>query len=336
MNSKSIFPILFFLFLTVSLFSQIPDYSLLTYWAAHGEKADYADSIPTPLKKKTSSEVLAHVFFIHPTTYTEGILNGAKDWNAKIDDRELNKKTDESSIKFQASAFNNGTVVFAPRYRQAHIKSFHNSGTLGKNALDTAYADVRAGFLYYLEKWNKGMPIIIASHSQGTVHAGKLIKEFFENKVLEKQLVAAYLIGMPVKKDYFEKCRPCQNKDDINCFVSWRCYLKGIEGEGYIQREASNSVYVTNPLNWALGDTAVIDRKENKGAVFYKFNTLLKKVSGAQVYNNILWVTKPRFPGSFLMKNNLTNYHIADINLFYVNIRENVLERIQAYLKKRK
>ena len=26
------------------------------------------------------------------------------------------------------------------------------------------------------------------------------------------------------------------------------------------------------------------------------------------------------------------NYHIGDINLFYINIRENVAERIQAFL----
>jgi hypothetical protein len=54
-------------------------------------------------------------------------------------------------------------------------------------------------------------------------------------------------------------------------------------------------------------------------------------VVDAQVHENILWVSKPKFFGNFLIKSD--NYHIGDINLFYNNIRQNVKTRIAVFEK---
>ena len=98
-----------------------PDYSNLNYWAAHPWKKDPGDSVPKPLLQNYSKDSLADVFFIHPTT-----LTSMRDscWNADIDDADLNAKTDYSTILYQASVFNEKCRIFAPRYRQAHIRSF--------------------------------------------------------------------------------------------------------------------------------------------------------------------------------------------------------------------
>jgi hypothetical protein len=234
---------------------------------------------------------------------------------------------------FQASCFNYETHLYAPRYRQAHYQSFLTNDIAGKNALDLAYADVKEAFLHFLKTADSSLPFIIAAHSQGTMHAGRIIKELIENKPIHQKMITAYLIGMPVYKYYFSTLKPCTNASDIGCFTSWRTYLQGFEGEPYIMNEKPNSVYVTNPLNWQL-DSVAVSNKNNNGAVLLKFNKVLKQVSGAQVYNNILWITKPKFKFSFLVKNKMTNYHIADINLFYVNIRDNMKDRIAAYYKK--
>jgi hypothetical protein len=45
----------------------------------------------------------------------------------------------------------------------------------------------------------------------------------------------------------------------------------------------------------------------------------------------LLFVKKPKFPWGFLYFTK--NYHIGDINLFYINIRENVRQRIGAFWK---
>ena len=161
------------------------DYGNVNMWAAHPWKKDNADSVSNILKNE-SRDSMVDVFFIHPTTYTDKIYI---DWNASISNEELNKKTDESTILYQASVFNASCRIFAPRYRQAHIKAFYIKDEESKKYFDTAYNDIRKAFVYYLENFNHGRPIIIASHSQGTLHAGRLLKEFFENKNLMNQLV---------------------------------------------------------------------------------------------------------------------------------------------------
>jgi Protein of unknown function (DUF3089) len=333
--NKKILPVQKLVFFVLAFFvvlctqAQPTDYSNINNWAAHSLKTDYADSIPQALRKNEKVTKIANVFFIHPTSYTDADAYKIK-WNASIDDVALNKKTDEGSILFQASCFNEQSNVFAPRYRQAHLQSFYNNTIEGKAALDTAYNDIKAAFEYFVTNLNNNKPIIIAAHSQGTFHAAHLIKDYFENKPLQQKLVAAYLIGMPARKNYFSTCKPCENAKSIGCFVSWRTYLENSIMEPYLKLEPTNSVYVTNPLTWTL-DTLPTNRKNNKGAVLLKFNKVNKKVCAAQVHNNILWISKPKFKFSFLVKNKRTNYHIGDINLFYVNIRENVQLRLQEY-----
>ena len=61
-------------------------------------------------------------------------------------------------------------------------------------AFELAYQDVKKAFEYYLEHYNNGRPIIIASHSKGSTHTIRLLKEFFDGKQLKEKLVMAYLI----------------------------------------------------------------------------------------------------------------------------------------------
>ena len=51
----------------------------------------------------------------------------------------------------------------------------------------------------------------------------------------------------------------------------------------------------------------------------------------ANVHNNVLWTNKPNVFGKLLF--NKKNYHVGDINLFYINIRHNVKTRIGAFWK---
>jgi Protein of unknown function (DUF3089) len=307
--------------------NEVPRYNNLNYWAAHPWKKDPSDSIPRALLNEARDSSV-DVFFIHPTTFTNKKLNGIV-WNAPINDAELNAKTDYSSILYQASVFNASARVFAPRYRQAHLYSFFTEdANKGKDALQLAYKDVRNAFEYYLKHHNNGRPIIIASHSQGTVHAGMLLKEFFENKPLQKKLICAYIIGMVQPKNYFNELLPCRDSKSTGCFTAWRTYRKNYLPE-HIQKE-NNSSWVINPLSWTM-DSVFVTRKENKGAVLYNFNKIIKHTNGAGIHKGVLWIERPKFPGSLFYFSK--NYHPGDINLFYLSIRENVKERIAAYFQ---
>jgi hypothetical protein len=307
--------------------NNLPAYSNLNYWAAHPSKKDMSDNVPKPLGQYNNSSKEVDVFFIHPTTLTD-----YKDTalNAAIDDTAINKKTDESSILYQASVFNESCNVYAPRYRQAHIKAFFMPSADVKQNFDIAYADIKAAFETYLKLYNNGKPIIIASHSQGTLHAATLLKEFFENKPLQNKLVCAYIIGLPVFENYFSVLQPCQNKWQTGCFISWRTFKSGYEGPAYVLNETQKSV-VINPLTWTR-DTTLAPSSLNKGGVLKNFNKIVRGVVDAKVHKNILWTSKPKFFGNIFLTTQ--NYHIADYNFFYVNIRENVKERIGVFWKR--
>jgi len=302
----------------------IPDYSQLNYWASHPDKRDPADTVPRPLIENELEKV-ADVFFLHPTTLTDD--EKISDVNGRIDDADLNQKTDLSPILYQASAFNQRSRIFAPRYRQAHIAMYYEKDSAKKYAaFDLAYKDIKNAFIYYLEHYNQGRPIIIASHSQGTTHSTRLLKEFFDGKPLAKQLVCAYLIGMGVKKNQYEKISVCNNPLQTGCFVSWRTYRNDFKDS--IINRTDSSIAVVNPITWSTTNE-IVGREKQQGAVLYNFNKLYKHTQGAQVEGNALWVSHPRFPGSFLY--NKKNYHAGDINLFYVDIRKDVSRRIDAF-----
>lgn len=304
-----------------------PDYSNLNYWAANPFKPNPSDNVPRDLANEVKDS-LADVFFIYPTTYTDMKL--PMGWNADIDNKVLNQKTDNSSILYQASVFNKYCRIFSPRYRQANLLAFYTEDKVkAEAALDTAYVDVKKAFEYYLKHYNNGRPIIIASHSQGTMHAGKLLKEFFEGKPLGKQLVCAYIIGLPVFTGYFSELKPCADSTATGCFIGWRTFKEGYVAP-FVEKETQKA-YVINPLTWTM-DTTLAPASLDKGGVLRNFNKVIPGLEHAQIHGNVLWVNKPKFFGSVFLK--IKNYHIADYNLFYENIRENVGTRIKAFLKK--
>ena len=49
---------------------------------------------------------------------------------------------------------------------------------------------------------------------------------------------------------------------------------------------------------------------------------------------NIVWIKQPKVPFAFLKKMN--NYHMADYNLYWFNVRENAANRTKQYLKQKK
>jgi hypothetical protein len=300
-----------------------PDYQNLNYWAAHPWKKDPSDSVSKPLRSE-KKDSLVDVFFVHPTTYTDVRFG----WNANINDAYINAKTDYSSILYQASVFNQHCRLFAPRYRQAHLSAFFINNNETKAAFDTAYADVKRAFGFYLEHFNNNRPIIIAGHSQGAMMVERLLKDFFDGKPLQQKLVVAYIVGFPIPQNSFENIPVCNDSLQTNCFCGWRTFQKNYT-PAYAKAEKTTSS-VTNPLSWTT-TPSYIGSEKNKGSVLRDFNKVISHTTDAQIHNGVLWVNKPKFPGAIFYRSK--NFHIGDINLFYMNMRVNIEQRIFSYLK---
>lgn len=294
-----------------------PDYSNPKYWSALPFRKDAADIIPAGEQWVDDSLKSVDVFYIYPTVYTKG-----NTWNSDDNNEAQNARVDTKPVKYQASVFNASCRVYAPRYRQSNIKAFHEKEE-GEKSLNFAYQDVKRAFQYYLEHYNHGRPIIIASHSQGTRHARKLLQEFFDTTALRKQLVAAYVIGFAFKESDFKNLKPCNSPTQTGCYITWASFKDGFDPG---QSPLYGTVCV-NPITWTR-DTTAVDRFKSQGSLLLSFNHKYPHATGAQVHKGYLWV-KTKLP--FIRSWNIM--HIADYNLFWFDIRKNVKDRVDAFLK---
>jgi len=302
-----------------------PDYSQEKYWAALPSKKDSADAVPyASALKDGQADAKVDVFFIYPTIYIAG-----KRWNADVNNKRLNRRIEKSTIRHQATAFNGSCKVYAPRYRQAVLSAFATLNGNGGEALDFAYQDVKKAFEYYLKNYNNGRPIIIASHSQGTWLATRLLHEYFEkDSVLRKKLVAAYLIGGWVKKNEFKNIPVCNSATQTGCVICWNARKWGMKKDKYW----GSDLECVNPLTWKT-DSLPASVSLNLGSVPYGFKRIDNGIADAKVSSTgLLWVHKKNSNGFRCGK----NYHILDYNLFWMNIRENVKQRIDKYLEMNK
>lgn len=300
------------------------NYSHLENWAAHPSKLDLSDLNPNGDTIAIGIIKPVDVFFLYPTIYIGD--KGEDQWNAAIDDLVLNNKIDKSTILFQASAFNEAGNVYSPRYRQAHLEAYFTDDTISaRKALELAYQDCKNAFLYYLKYDNKGRPFILASHSQGTNHLTRLMAELIDRQPLQSQLVASYLVGMPIKRDRFKSIPPCQSAVETGCFVSWRTYKYDNHPD-----ESLENISVTNPITWTTDDTYA-PKEQNMGSLLEDFNVVYPSFVDAKVAGAVLWAHKPKFKGSIFFTRK--NYHIADINFYYFDIKANSALRAGQFVK---
>lgn len=305
-----------------------PDYSLESYWAALPTKRDAADSVPLKSGlKDLQSEAAADVFFIYPTIFTKEPRD-EHDWNAAADDPILAASIQSSTILNQASIFNGAARVYSPYYRQAH---YHVFVTTDRNdserALNVAYTDVRNAFRYYLDHYNNGRPIIIASHSQGSLHAERLLLEFFDGKPLQDRLVAAYIPGRAIPVGRFTSIKPSSDPSQTGVWASWCTFADGYFPNNY--ERYYKGALATNPLTWN-SSPAYAPKELNKGGVGFKF-TFVPNLADARSMDGILWIKKPYVTGRVWVR--IKNWHRADLNLFYQNVRENAAVRVASFLR---
>lgn len=297
-----------------------PNYSNVKHWASLPFIHDYGDSIPAPLRKTYSYDSTVDVFFIHPTTYIRKIDN---QMNADLENRSINNRTDNRTILNQASAFNEYRL-FAPRYRQANYSAYLSFMGGYQPVFDTAYEDVKKAFQFYLDQWNNGRPFFIASHSQGSQHAVRLIKELIEGKPLEKKMIAAYIIGIPPVKNSNLKTPPCAEPGQTGCYLAWNTFTDEFRNQfNFLGR---TELQMVNPLTWK-NSGEIAKSSLHKGAIVKDFNDVKSNVLSARLKDGKLVVSSE----SIDLPDRMENLHVLDINLFYVDIRNNLRTRVKAY-----
>ena len=308
---------------------KVPNYADNSSWAALPTSKDMADQIPKAKINLSDNQAnaAADVFYIYPTIYTQ-LPENEYTWNASVEDQKLNSKIDNSAIKNQASVFNGSCKVYAPRYRQAHYSVFLTKDSVSaKKALDLAYLDVKTAFEYYLSNYNQDRPIVIAAHSQGTLHAVRLLQDFFDDKPLQDRLVMAYLVGMPVNDGMFKNIKLSTKPEETGGYVSWNTFANGYIPDYY--KNGLHKSQLVNPINW-LNQTGFNDYNQHKGTVGLKFK-ISPKIVSANTSEGLLWIKKPKIFGKAFIHTKI--WHFADYNLFWMDIRDNVALRVKNFIE---
>ncbi|WP_417611890.1 DUF3089 domain-containing protein [Parasphingorhabdus sp.] len=283
----------------------------------------------------------AAVFFVHPTSFLK------KDqWNAPLDDKESQTRA-RIFLRGQASAFNTVGDVWAPRYRQATLGAFLTDKPEGQQALDAAYQDVLTAFDYFVSEIPSDQPIILAGHSQGSLHLTNLLKDRVAGTPLANRIVAAYVVGWPVsvETDVPEMgLGICETPDQSNCLLSWESFAEpadygriievydrtiGFNGE---PRKGSK-LLCSNPINGDVDSAA--QASDNLGTLkpnadLSDATLVVGSIPARCDERGFLLIGDPPDMGPYALPGN--NYHVYDYSLFWTNIRADVKRRMQAFL----
>lgn len=324
-----------------------PDYNQEAFWSALPTQNDPSDLTPEGIEPRDPADTApADVFFIHPTGY----LSGAS-WTSPMNPDSAAEENTRWMMAHQASAYNGCCNVYAPRYREATIYAYMGGSETRDAALGFAYQDVVRAFEHFIEHYNEGRPFILASHSQGSHHLKRLLREKIDGTPLFASMVAAYAIGsvmIEYSEEYFEslqQVKPCRSALETGCVVHWDTYAEDSEG---VKRDKGS--LCTNPLTWEVNNE-LANARLNLGAVpilvpynlnFGKsnepagvsFDRLEAPVPGrtwAHCRNDTLFVADQGDWGAGGMGQG-GSYHGLDYALFYMNIRTNATDRVRAWL----
>jgi hypothetical protein len=139
---------------------------------------------------------------------------------------------------------------------------------------------------------------------------------------MRNRLLISYLPGMPIKQ--FHKDLPaCSSPNQLNCFLSWRTLA-----EGYFPKdwEVSDSISCVNPISWQT-DNLLSKKEEHLGILFKSHKIHYPNSIEAYTKNGVIWIKPIKIPFARFYK--MKNYHIADYNLYWINIRNNLRYRLK-------
>ena len=285
------------------------------------------------------------VFFIHPTSHLD-----RSSWNAPLGDKEA-ERIARVYLRGMASPFSQASEIWAPRYRQATFGAFLTDAPEAQRAIDLAYQDVSQAFAQFRNSIPTDMPIVLAGHSQGSLHLLRLLRDEVRGTPLAERLVAAYAIGWPVSLEHDLPALglpACTAASQSGCLISWSSFAEpadpAIVLESYAAstgldgtKRGKSAILCTNPLTGARGGPAV-EAQANLGTLVpgkdLSDGELVAGIVPARCdARGLLLIGDPPKMGRYVLPGN--NYHVYDIPLFWANTQADVARRAKAWADSR-
>jgi hypothetical protein len=310
-------------------------------WIARPDIADSPSSWLPQGVAPSPAPARAATFFIHPTSFLE-----RNAWNAPLDHEESQWRAG-LFVRSQASAFNHLGPVWAPKYRQATFGAFLTDQDNARRALDLAYGDVLAAFEQFLREAPADAPIVLAGHSQGSLHLLRLLQERLRGRPEAQRIAAAYVVGWPISLTADVPALPiplCRRAGEPGCIASWMSFAEPADpdlilelwnattGPTGVRREGTDILCV-NPLSGNAGDAA--PAAANRGTLIPNGDlsdaSLRAQAVPARCGERgfLLIGDDPPEMGNYVLPGN--NYHVYDYALFWANVRADAAARVAAF-----
>lgn len=321
-----------------------PDYAKPGAWLSRPDLGDDPSRwVPRGFRRSADPQVA--VFYVPPTTYLK-----RDQWNAPLDDLETNQRLRLFAAS-QASAFNGMGAVWAPRYRQAAMGAFMTDKPDAALAFNLAYGDVERAFDTFVALIPSSRPILLAGHSQGSLHLMRLLERRVAGKPIARRIVAAYLVGWPVsiEADLPALGLPaCTAPGEAGCILSWQSFAEPAEA-GMIRTvfdgssgltgkpRAGSRMLCVNPLTGAQRTAAL--RSVNLGALIPRASMADADVVPGRIPARcdrsgfLLIGDPPAGYDSYVLPGR--NYHVFDYALFWANIRADAEARARTFMERR-
>jgi len=305
---------------------------------------DYSDPMnweTNDYNNPEKADTVADVIYLYGTAVTGEVI---EDGIIQICDGMRAFVTTEYDASVEA--FNDGVRIYLPYWRQLSLET-ESSCTDTLDCIDTfensvAGTDLCAFFDYYFENYNEGRPFILAGYSQGGMAVQAMLDMYFgtpEHRAYLDNMIVAYSIGFGVDKEWLSErdyLKFAEGANDTGVICSWNTEGPGEKGVNpLIPAKVENSL-VINPINWKT-DTTYASAAECLGS--YTDDGIVTP----GLYN--LQIDPER--GSVICDNN-TDYvddgtgnmwggkslHLYEIKHVYLSIRQNMHDRIDAFLNK--
>lgn len=309
-------------------------------WIARPDKPGNP-ALWTPDRFKPATNPPAAVFFLHPTSYLD-----RSRWNAPLDDAAANQLA-ATFLRGQATAFNSVGAIWAPRYRQATFGAFLTGQDEARRALDLAYGDVVRAFDEFLAEVGPDRPIILAGHSQGSLHLVRLLHDRVAGRPVARRIVAVYAVGWPISRtaDVPALGLPeCARADQAGCILSWQSFAEPADPslvtdsfdrlDGYAGTpRAGTPLVCTNPVTGTPGVGS--PASANLGTLIPSADLSSATVVPGRIPARcdgrgfLLIGPPPAEIGQYVLPGN--NYHVFDYSLFWASVRADAARRLAAF-----
>lgn len=304
-----------------------PDYASASMWYRPADSASL-DSKP------------ADVFYVLPTcVWSWKTSDGQECFYMDVHDSAQRALVEGSNL-LASALFGASCNFYSPYYRQITMDSWFEPEEEINRRYALAHQDVVAAFRYYMEHFNGGKPFFLAGHSQG----GKAVIELLKHTLTDaerERLVAAYVFGYSVSEAElaeFPALEPAQAADDCGVVI---CYNSVSRPEACSELFKDNVVCI-NPVNWRT-DSVYAPSSRHAGAVFFdaqgRADTLFHAL-GVKVRPDLHTLLidglkdEDYFIPSISSLFPLGNYHVQEINLYFLNLQENIRQRLEAYARR--